>query len=351
MKPDRLPIARELFEQWRINRARRTDAASRPFSRHWERLLEDAGLDDATGRDEAERDVRVLAGEGWIELRPVRYRPHLIDRIVIPFEAEERWRMAFGYQPADDAELQRIADHPWTPALSFIRTARIGIPLEDLLRLDAFLAADPASRPMVPIKERSLAIFGDEKRLDGLVGSALFQEGRLTLEQLRCRIVPEPLGWRRGMDPAGPVLVLENLATWDTHVAVDRMTPRYSAVVYGGGNRFVEGVAFLAEIFREIGAKRRVLYFGDLDTSGLRIPMRASRTATRLGLPPVEPDLESYARLLRTAERFPPTASGEDPVSREDVEWLGPLADEAMRVLGAGGRLAQERVGMEQLMG
>jgi len=38
----------------------------------------------------------MLETNGWLELKTVRYKSHLIDRVVIPLEAESRWCEAFG---------------------------------------------------------------------------------------------------------------------------------------------------------------------------------------------------------------------------------------------------------------
>ena len=113
---------------------------------------------------------------------------------------------------AEKPDLRAI---PWSPELRFLATTRVFVSLADLLRLQEFFARGGRQRPLVPIKERSLEIFGDEKRLDRLArGSALFGEGRLTPETLRCFIVPEPLPWTAGPNPSGPTLVIENTATW-----------------------------------------------------------------------------------------------------------------------------------------
>src|SRR5438067_9749487 len=48
---------------------------------------------------------------------------------------------------------------------------------------------DSYDQLVVPARERSLEVFGDEKALDRLVGTALFGSGRLSLELLRCRRV------------------------------------------------------------------------------------------------------------------------------------------------------------------
>jgi hypothetical protein len=41
---------------------------------------------------EPDEAKRALAADGWIDLKPVQYRPHLLARIQIPLAVEERWR-------------------------------------------------------------------------------------------------------------------------------------------------------------------------------------------------------------------------------------------------------------------
>ena len=73
------------------------------------------------------------------------------------------------------------------------------VPLADLLKLQEFFAHGGRAKEFIPIKERSLEIFGDEKRLDALRTTILFSEGRLTLEQLCCFAVAEPLSRIRSL--------------------------------------------------------------------------------------------------------------------------------------------------------
>ena len=62
-----------------------------------------------------------------------------------------------------------------------------------LARVDAFLRDGGSSRPFVPHRERSLEVFGNEKRLDTLIRTRLFTKGALTLDLLRCFQAPLPL--------------------------------------------------------------------------------------------------------------------------------------------------------------
>ena len=118
----------------------------------------------------------------------------------------------------------------------------------------------------------------------------------------------------------------------------------------GCGNRFVDSVSRLSDIYAEVGGLRPVLYFGDLDPQGLRIPQLASAYAVseKLNLPPVEPHLWSYRQLLSLGAGKEAPWEGE-PASRPDCDWLNELADATWAILSDGKRLAQEYVGREFL--
>lgn len=247
------------------------------------------------------------------------------------------------------AEKPNLRTVPWAPELRFLATIRGFVPMADLLKVQQFFARGGRERPLVPIKERSLDIFGDEKRLDQLArSSALFGEGRLTLETLRCFIVPEPLSWTAGPDESGPLLVIENAATWHSYCRWNAGRKLFGAVVYGCGNRFADGVRYLPDIFAELGGVRRVLYFGDLDPQGLLIPQEASGRSRATGLPPVEPHLWSYRNLLALGNGRGRAYDGEPPSSTL-CDWLADCAEPARQLLAAGQRLAQEHVGWEFL--
>jgi hypothetical protein len=351
MNPADSPSACELFSQWQRARGGRTEPASRPFSRGWEDLLEDSRLISATERGEAERDARGLETDGWIELKAVRYKPHLIDRVVIPLEAEARWREAFGFVPPSDEETRQIREFPWEPELSFLRDVRLNLSFAELQLLNTFLEDRSQVRDIVPIKERSLQIFGDEKRLDLLFPSALFRPGRLDLRKnLFCELIGTSLAWKRGPSAASqqPLIVIENAATWHSYCRWNGERNLFSAVVYGDGNRFVDGIRYLTDIFTELGGARRILYFGDLDPQGLLIPQEASGRAQAAGLPVVKPHLWSFRELLRLGDGRGQAWEGEPPSSTL-CDWLETYAEPTRKLFGSGKRLAQERVGWEFL--
>lgn len=352
MNPRNVPVAEELFRQWVKARGFKRSPVSRDFIRAWHHIEDAAFFVEAT-EDEIIRDLKDLEHEGWLKLVPEKYYRHRIAKIRIPLELENRWKKAFGFEVPGNAEEGRIAGWPWSKRLDFLRTTRITVPFDDLRRLDDYLKKPTEGTLRLPIKERSIEIFGDEKRLDELYrGSLLFGEGRLTLEALHCYQVPEPLAWIRGQLADGPVVVLENAATWDTYRRWDREQPRFSAIVYGAGERFRDGVRRLDEVFAALGDRREVLYFGDLDAAGMRIPRLASEVAVSLGYPAIRPDVDAYTWLIEIAESLTGLVSNRDCgiPAEKDLEWLEELSEPAKALMEKSGRIAQEWLNRERIL-
>jgi hypothetical protein len=373
IQPLKIPIAATLFDQWRKVRGTVCGQRRRPFAIRWEKLRDTAGSQNAEQESFAIQDLNDMESAGWLALK--KNRRGQIERITIPLEAEPRWCAAFGFTPpVPNPDTARFRSHPWEPELAFCANSPPQIPFDELAALNAFLKNDGRDRPVVPIKERSLEIFGDEKRLDTLAGSTvLFAKDRLSLEILRCRIVPEPLAWLRGAQAGGPVLVLENAAAFDTFRRWDKeICPAFSAIIYGHGNtvRFRDGVLFLREIFAEIGGGRPVFYFGDLDPAGLRIPRTASDTAIKNNLPRIRPLLWAYRELCKKTPRPNNKNTGkqraadsenadsengmemdETSSNEADLAWLEDniLIQFARDVFTSNRRIPQEALGWEHL--
>ena len=345
---------RELTRQWHAARGF-ADAAEfqRPFSRGWEELLEAAGLTSAEARNEAFRDAQSLQAAGLVCLRTDKYRPYQIERVLVPFAAGARLRELFEDElPGRPEPGFDFASVSWAPQLCFLsNSTKITVAPDDLLKLNTFLRGQTAPKPIVPIKERSLEVFGNEKRLDALLTTSLFRNGQLDLRKdLRCEIIGEPLAWNRGPTEAAtqPLIVIENAATWHSYCRWNKERKLFSAVVYGCGDRFVDGVRYIPDIFAELGGARPVLYFGDLDPRGVLIPQEASGRLEAAGLPAISPHLWSYRQLLTLGVGQP--WEGE-PSSACLCDWLQALAEPARQLFATSRRLAQERVGWEFLEG
>jgi hypothetical protein len=236
----------------------------------------------------------------------------------------------------------------WHPALAWVPGSRLTRSQhETLRRVNRWLYRNRDDL-VVPSRERSLEIFGDEKAMDGLIGTTLFGAGRLSLELLRCRRVAP----RFHHEPCGDgdiLLVVENSDTYDSVLSVllGRSDHRVSAVGWGAGTGFEASVL---SIGRMDDGVREVRYFGDLDEIGLRVPGNATALAVTEGLPPIYPAPGLYAAMLRLGSSQP----GQRSVRREAASGLAAwLAEEhrqdAIRLLVSGERLAQESVGLAYL--
>lgn len=240
-----------------------------------------------------------------------------------------------------------VLAHPWLADLAaWVPAARLSrVQLDDLAVINAWLARGGPNGTVLPLRERSYEIFADEKRLDLLVGGALFRPGRLTLERLGGTVVHPPFVAER-ISPATGLLIVENHNTYwsvvaaaHAHVALGAHC-RFGWIAYGAG-RQLEGSIASAHALHPLPSE--IAYFGDLDADGLDIPINTSRVATEAGLPPVAAHLLLYGllvdlgRLCRAVSKTAVPAGG--------PEWLGePLARRVPTVLAGTERIAQEAV-------
>lgn len=217
-----------------------------------------------------------------------------------------------------------------------------------------FLRDGGASRPTVPMRERSLELFSDEKRLDSLASTRLFTAGALTLDLLRCHSVPIPFvsQWVPGVfDSLGTALLIaENHHTYASLLEVTRHSAAAGGparhVGYGTGGQFPSAVLSVPLL---VPKPDRIVYFGDVDLKGLQIPAMANVSANQADLPAVVPAFPLYDLLFDAQYRRPATRVSAD-VAAEAAAWLGPLAERACDALIGGFRLPQEAVGYELLM-
>lgn len=215
---------------------------------------------------------------------------------------------------------------------------------ERLRRINAFLAAG-GPRQVVPLQERSLQIFGDEKALDQLIHGRLFAPGRLSFDLLGVVRTSPPLVCRQVGD-SDEALVVENFATYDSLSRTVPVTMPVGWIIYGAGNQVRQALVQVPETLPTVA---RLRYFGDLDAGGIEIALAARVFAADLGLPLV-PATGLYRLLLDVGT--PATAPTANPAraARLCREWLpDPPATRAVRLLRSGQRLAQEAVGLELL--
>lgn len=247
-------------------------------------------------------------------------------------------------KPTVPAAPERIV---WHPALAWAADAGLSANHRAALaRISDWLFTGERS-VIVPLRERSLEILGDEKALDRLQLTELFRPDRLTLDLLRARRVAPPLHTVRVSD--GPLLlVAENSDTFYSLCTVLKARPgRVGLVGWGAGAAFTASVLSFAARAEGVSG---IAYFGDLDANGLRIPAAANRLAEADGRPSVRPAVGLY-EALRNAGREQP---GQPITEEADLDSLVSWLDRRHRawatdLLRAGRRLAQEAVGLTYL--
>ncbi|HVW39846.1 MAG TPA: hypothetical protein VHC18_00700 [Amycolatopsis sp.] len=220
--------------------------------------------------------------------------------------------------------------------------------------ISSFLRNGGTSRPSVPLRERSLELFGDEKRIDRLMSTRLFTSGAVTLDLLRCHPVPIPFvsQWVPGSDdPQGTALLIaENHHTYASLLKVTRHRAAAEGpgrhVGYGTGNQFPSAVLSVPLLSPP---PSRIVYFGDVDLKGLQTPLAAHTAAAKAGLPPVLPAVPLYEILFEVGCKQPNDHVHPDTAGAA-AAWLTPFAERARDLLVDGIRIPQESVGYEQLV-
>jgi hypothetical protein len=245
------------------------------------------------------------------------------------------------------------AEEPWTPAMSlwapaWIRASRPPQRLRSAaVQVNRWLLATTGTNPpRVAREERSLHIFNDEKQLAALTGTALFNDGRLTLDALSC---DAPLGALRiaTLRPEGPVLIVENKSTFDSAWRAQRAaeSPAYAAIIFGAGDAATALLTDLRELPSTLGvAPTSFEYAGDVDIAGIEAAAAFASLLASAGLPVTmaHPLWDAVARSEPTGEDI--TADRErTPQAAEAARMLG-LPQAVIERLSEGVRIPQERI-------
>jgi hypothetical protein len=236
----------------------------------------------------------------------------------------------------------------WRPELGF--AGELGVSWqEELLAVQEWLRNGGTSAAHVALRERSVEIFGDEKRLDSLLGTQLFTMGRLSLDLLRCYLpaVPIYVVSLPQVVASLPLLVVENHTTFDTLCRWNEQCRHYSAVAFGAGAAFIAACKSLRTHLAAPGCSGQLLYFGDLDPKGIWIPARASQDCAI----DVLPDENLYTLLISKGRKI--RTPSHEPIlfEPEMIKWLpAGLREETERHFSNGRRLPQELVSLPDLL-
>ena len=261
-----------------------------------------------------------------------------------------KW-ILFERGPVQQKERFDHRSFPWVTELAFVAGLRALRHPDQVRRIHEFLKNGGRQRPFVPVKERSYELFGDEKRLDSLLNSQLFTEGRLTLETLRCRQVPASLPCvPASRDAKEPWLILENESTFHSFCRLNRVANQHSGIVLGSGIAVLRATEFLAGLLQPAsdGHSKQFLYFGDLDQDGIQIPFQLNqRLRNQFGIQ-VRP-AEQYYQWLLEAHGIGSSTSGTEHRGVA-VGWFSPPMRERIGIALRQPRpVVQEAIGWEFL--
>ncbi|MER7282040.1 hypothetical protein ABT369_47185 [Dactylosporangium sp. NPDC000244] len=198
---------------------------------------------------------------------------------------------------------------------------------------------------VVPLRERSLDICGDEKALDAVVFGPLFRADRLSYEMLRCEPCWPPVHQEVLGD--GPWLVVENWTTFRTLAGTARRHGWNGRIIWGSDNQVSTRLTSLAATEPP---PARLMYFGDIDTHGLRTARMAAGKAATLGLGDLQPARDLYRLCFAGGKPRNTPYLADDVLCRWVREWLsGPRGEDIAQLLAVGQRIVQETVGAELL--
>lgn len=276
----------------------------------------------------------------------------LAERQAIRLPDPKRWDASAAPPLPTSLELLRdpaaepLAARPgWHPALAFAAIERQPAQRDALLRINAWLQSHPSLRPRVPLRERALHIFGDERRLDAFLSPEGLFDGRLPKAAIGVIDTPQPLAHE--MQPAAigaPLLVLAGLASYDSVRRWNAGALAFSAVVHGGGPALLSAVEALQGLVQRSRAAR-LYYVGDLDAEGLAILDQLRRQ-----LPDMQPHPNLYRWLLRHGRRSSP-GGAVATAAVNPAGWPPDLVAAITALFASGQRIAQENFGSRELYG
>jgi hypothetical protein len=280
------------------------------------------------------------------------------ERVYLPKDQRRGWEQSPA--PAlprsvtlarEGAPAEAPFDHrsfPWVIELAFVASLRAVTNSHELRRIHDFLKNHPERRPIVPVKERAFQLFGDEKRLDDLRKTKLFDSGRLTLEILRCRDVSASLPCVPAPRPSSSTwLIVENEAAFDSFTRLNRVAAIHAGIILGSGRNVLRAVDFLSTLSAS-STHRDFLYFGDIDRDGIAIPAHLDRRLYKHTGHHVIPAERYYDWLLTTFD-----VRGDSPTHAEpdgDIAWFPlPMHSRVQAALSSPRPLVQEAIGWEFL--
>lgn len=340
------PLAAELASVIQLSKGKRI-AAEELFTAASK--FDPGMVGDATARARLRDALSELQAVGWITLPTVTSRTGWDTRVMPPIPV---WVMRVD---ATDPKPGKPTPRVWPSALEAAgQVATRANEYQILDRIAAWMRDNPAP-VLVPVEERSLELFDNEKALDAYLKTRLFTSGALTLSLLGCFIPPLPFVSQH-VSGVGTclLLVVENLATYNSVLEVVRGLDPASRpdlhIGWGYGGAFAQSILSIPMLDP---APQKTFYFGDLDLAGLQIAANAAAQATLAGLPALRPATSCYEFLLNGPKhwrRADQSNRHANPDYDAACRWLPhSLRGQTSDLLLAQQRVPQERLGKEAL--
>jgi hypothetical protein len=230
-----------------------------------------------------------------------------------------------------------------------------------------FFSCCPIKWPLVPTKELSLEIFGNEKYIDDKRTGETLYNGRLNLKDIGCHIVVPPLVYDQPLEDNKritiskdnkPVIILENYASYWSFKAVNSNedSPKYSAICFGDGKYFFKQHL---EMDKEILGleKKDIFYLGDIDPDGILIPTGINNIRASAGAKTFKPSLHYYRLMLEHGQEQDNQGKNIAEDRKKDAifavqTWFSEdphLADRIIDVISRNQRIPQECIGLKLL--
>ena len=237
----------------------------------------------------------------------------------------------------------------WLPVMSFARKLSRCSDVEAACAINQFLVQNRHALEPVPLRERSLQIFGDEKALDGRCRNGALFNGQLSLNAIGAFDPAPPLPYEAIDAPGLPLLLLENHHTYWSFSSWNSRARKYAAVVYGAGWAISRCGPALATVMQQTGGTG-IEYFGDIDPTGIRIALKLATQIKNAQLPPLRPAEELYSRAFQDGVRRALSRTPSRLQLEEAKTWLpASLQSHIEQLYAAGQRIPQESVGLDVL--
>ena len=175
---------------------------------------------------------------------------------------------------------------PWHEKLAWCKTSSYtdSNMLDKMKIINTFFVNMKDDEPYIPIKERSILLFGHERMLDDISKSRVFMTGNLTMGMLRCYRTWLPIVHETFEPSLGRTIIIENRDTFFSFCkACSELSPSpYKHVIFANGTSIYDSIAGIKEMSLD---RDEIEIFCDIDALGMEIPIRLQETITSMGLP------------------------------------------------------------------